>query len=710
MQRTNVMRVAIALLSAMTATTMPGSVSGQNGKDPEPTPGLAQATNTAHADKQANTYYVDSVAGKNSNSGTSPETPWQDFTNINGKTLDAGEKLLIKRGSVINQELQVSARGTAERWAEIGAYGTGPRPAIRRNWDIADRCALIRDPDCLRIRSLVVSCAAKGLVVFYSRPGHAGLMIEDCIAYHIEGLYRPNSSGIPEWRDRAGPSGDGFESSGGIAVTGAAGRDITIRDCEMFHTSWGYFVTGNGITLDRIYCHHCYAHNTCPHPAVVRVRDSVMQNCVLDASGGHAFAGTMGIMLVDPQDFTVRNCIFRNMPDSGSHDEGGIDFEARGENIVIDGCTFENNAGAAIEVLGLSSPQPKNVEICNSRFIKNNWANKLGPGEIYIWGKRQPPDPDVCCSTGTIHDNGYVLLPNVEFFVNEVPTLTQWTLQDNVQYSTVEELDKAMPQNSPPVVDAGMDLHCDQKTATLGGTVRDDERPEGNTLKARWEVLENSSSVTFQQDGSPATKAQFGDTGDYLLRLVGDDGQLWTSDTVAIHVLPPGVTVAQAWEFNRQLDKEGWTEVDLGTRERQESDPRWPCKSLPVMYVSGGYYIVAVEDSTNAHLLSADRLNIDISQHKTIKVRFQNHTNAARMQFAFTTEADTMWDAAKSKSFEVAPTDNGPRVYTIDMSTVPGWNGSLKQLRFDLGSEAQPTTGTCRIDYLWIDNSRSELP
>ncbi|MHB8972507.1 MAG: hypothetical protein ACYC3X_17855 [Pirellulaceae bacterium] len=364
------------------------------------------------------TYYVDSVAGQNTNAGTSLEAAWRDFTHINGRTLDAGDQLLIKRGSVINQELQVSARGTADKWVEIGVYGTGPRPIIRRNWDIADRCVLIRDPDYLRVRSLVVTCAAKGLVVTYTQPGHAGLLIEDCIAYHIEGLYRPNSSGIPEWRDRPGPQGDGSDVSGGIAVTGAPGRNITIRDCEMFHTSWGFFVLGDDITLDR-----------------------------------------------------------------------------------------------------------------NSRFIKNNWANKLGPGEIYIWGKSQPQDPQVCCSNGTIHKNGYVLLPGVEFFVNEAPTLTKWSLQDNVQYSSVEELDKALPLNNPPVVDAGLDLYSDQTTVQLAGVVRDDDRPAVGSLKTRWEVVEGAAAVTFEDATSLTTKTTFAIPGDYLLRLVGDDGEL----TISLH-------------------------------------------------------------------------------------------------------------------------------------------------------------------------------
>ena len=60
------------------------------------------------------------------------------------------------------------------------------------------------------------------------------------------------------------------------------------------------------------------------------------------------------------------------MPDAGNHDQGGIDFENRGNGCLIDRCTFENNAGAAIEVLGLESPQATNIEITNSRFIRND--------------------------------------------------------------------------------------------------------------------------------------------------------------------------------------------------------------------------------------------------------------------------------------------------------------------------------------------------
>jgi hypothetical protein len=645
------------------------------------------------------THYIDSVAGDNANTGTSPESPWRDFTKVNGATLGPGERLLIKRGSVINQELSVSAQGTAQDWAEIGAYGSGPRPTIRRDGDIDDRCVLVRNPDFLLIRGLVVCYAGKGLVVQYQNSGHAGLVIEDCIAHHIEGLYRPNAHGIPEWRDRNGAAGDGLGSSAGIAIIGAQARDLVLRDCELFQCSWGFFVMGDALTVDRVFCHDNYAYNTSPHPAMVSVRRSTLQNSIFDAPGYHAFAGTMGIMLVDPQGLIIRNCTFRNQPDSGSHDEGGIDFENTGNGCLIDGCTFENNAGAAIEVLGLQAPQPRNVEIMNSRFIKNNVARKLGPAEIYIWGAQ--PNPEVCCSTGSVHDNGYVTNPGVEFWVNEAPQTTSWTLQNNTRYASADELRQAMPHNEPPVVKAGPDLRISGRTVRLAGSVSDDGRPDKSPLAARWEVLEGPGPVVFQDEHTPETTAEIAAPGDYLLRLVGDDGELWLSDMVVVHVLPVGMAVAAAWEFNTPLDKEGWTEVNPGTRQQEWLDQKWASRAEPVKYVAGGTYILAIDGSSDAHLLSPDNLGTDLTENTTLRIRFQNHTPARQMRLRFTTVADPAWDDAKSQNVAVVANDPAARDVAINLAAVPGWRGRLKQLRLDLAT-GSPLTGTCRFDYIWI--------
>jgi hypothetical protein len=263
-----------------------------------------------------------------------------------------------------------------------------------------------------------------------------------------------------------------------------------------------------------------------------------------------------------------------------------------------------------------------------------------------------------------------------------------------------------MPLDRPPVVVAGADIRTDRLRVALAGRVHGDGKPAGKPLSTAWEVLEGPGPVAFDNVHAPATAATFDKPGDYLLRLVARDGELWLSDMVVVHILPVGTSVAAAWEFNKNLDKEGWTEVNPGTRIRQWPNQAWPTASHPVKYVAGGYYVLAIEDSPDAHLLSADRLGIDLTGKETIAIRFQNHTPATEMRLKFTTEADPVWNGAKSLAFTVAANDNDSRTYSLDLSTVPAWKGRLRQLRLDL-STGKPLTGTCRFDYIWICSAAS---
>ncbi len=637
----------------------------------------------------ARTYYVDPLSGDNARDGATPETAWRDFTPINGRTLGPGERLLIRRGGVIHQELRLSAAGRPDAWAEIGAWGEGARPVLRGRWHINDRCALIRNPSHLRIRSLTFAWAGKGLVVTYDRPDARGLVIEDCIAHHIEGLYRFNSHGIPEWLDQRGAPDADLQSSAGIAVVGGP-RDIVIRDCEMFQCSWGFLVKGDGLWLDRLVCRDNHVFNTSPHPAIIGARRAWLRNSVFDAAGYHAYAGTMGIMIVDCHGLVIENCHFVNQPDSGSHDQGGIDFEAWGRGCVVDRCTFRNNAGAAIEVLGLTRPQIRDVEIARSRFIRNNWARKLGPAEIFIWGRS--PSRDVVCSRGVIRDNGYVRLPGVEWFVNEAPHLAAWALERNTEYPSEEELRRAMPWNDPPEVSAGTNLWTDAREIRVAGGVRDDGRPAGR-LAVRWEVLHGPAGVTFEDASALATTARFAASGDYTLRLVADDGELWRSALVEAHVLPAGAAIERAWDFSRPLDGEGWTAHNTGTTTQQWED----CRSLPVDYVGGGHWIVAFDSAREAQLLSPENLGIAADRVPVLAIKLLNRTGATRMRVRWTTDDAPEFDGDRVIEFTVGNTDDLPTRYFVPMHTSARWQGRIRRLRLEF-AERGPVTGTLRID------------
>lgn len=656
--------------------------------------------------KPTRTWYVDSDAGDDAQDGLTPQTAWRTFKNTAGMELGPGERLLLKRGGVFNGDLVVSARGSEESWAGIGAYGEGMRPIINRNRHLNDRCGWVRGAAYLVVRDLVFCNAGSGFTVECSRPGDGHVLIERCLSHHIEGMYRFNSHGIPEWWDE--PGAEGGSRSTGVAVSGRHARWIVMRDCESYQCSSGFTVSGVDTFVNRMYCHDNYAHNTSPHPYNLASR-SWMTDCVFDASGWHAPAGTMGIMLAGNDGWIVRGCHFLNQPDSGSPDQGGIDFEAGGENCLVDRCTFRNNAGAAIEVLGLIRPQTRNVHIRACKFDRNNWSFKNGPAEIQVWGSPSTGE-DIACSNGRIEGNGYVLVPGVPFYVNHSRTTNDWTLVDNREFDFAEGLDKAFPYVDPPEVRACGEIWTDNPVVALSARVQDGRRSENGmavaprpSLALAWEQIEGPAGVAFAKPSAACTKATFPGEGDYRVQVKADNGTLWRTSRTAVHVLPAGTRTFGAWDFSKPLDAQGWRAENTGTSYRfiPGKVPFWNTESFPVRLVCGDYYVIAMQNAAGACLVSSDDRDTGIAftadRANTVRVKMMNHTDSARMRLWWQTDAEPEWKETNSVAFDVKPQDTNDTVYTVPMPRI----GVVKQFRLSFSADGSPVTGTCRIDYIW---------
>ena len=644
--------------------------------------------------KPTRTWYFDADAGDDARDGLTPQTAWRTFKNVEGMELGPGERLLLKRGCVFNGDLLVSARGSAENWAEIGAYGEGMRPRISRNRHLNDRCGWVRGAAYLAVRDLIFSNAGSGFTVECSRPDDGHVLIERCLAHHVEGQYRFNSHGIPEWWDEPGPKGG--SRSTGVAVSGNHARHIVMRDCESYQCSSGFKVSGVDTFVNRMFCHDNYAHNTSPHPYNLASR-SWMTDCVFDASGWHAPAGTMGIMLANNDGWIVRGCHFLNQPDSGSPDQGGIDFEASGENCLVDRCTFRNNAGAAIEVLGLRSPQTRNVQIRGCKFDRNNWSYKNGPAEIQVWGSPGTGE-DVACSNGRIEGNGYVLVPGVPFYVNHTRTTNEWILANNKEFDFAEELDKAFPYVDPPEVRACGEIWTDAPAAALSAKVCG----KGD-VRVAWEQVEGPAGVAFAKPGAACTKATFPSEGDYRVQLKADNGTLWRTSRTAVHVLPAGARTFGAWDFSKPLDAQGWRAENTGTGYKflPGKVAFWNSESFPVRLVCGDYYVIAMLNAAGACLVSPDDRDTGVAftpdRANAVRVKMMNHTDSAKMRLWWQTDGTPEWKAENSVAFDVKPQDEDDAVYTVPMPRI----GGVKQFRLSFSADGSPVTGTCRVDYIW---------
>mgnify|MGYP001110149289 CR=1 FL=1 len=79
---------------------------------------------------RATTYYVDSAAGNDGNSGISSALPWQTLSKVNLTTFQLGDQILVKANGAWSGQLTPKGKGTASSPIRIAMYGTGSKPLI----------------------------------------------------------------------------------------------------------------------------------------------------------------------------------------------------------------------------------------------------------------------------------------------------------------------------------------------------------------------------------------------------------------------------------------------------------------------------------------------------------------------------------------------------------------------------------------------------
>ena len=135
-------------------------------------------------------------------------------------------------------------------------------------------------------------------------------------------------------------------------------------------------------------------------------------------------------------------------------------------------------------------------------------------------------------------------------------------------------------------------------------------------------------------------------------------------------------TFTTAWEFERNGDTEGWV--------------AW--NQLYAMRARSGRLMA--ESAGGDPYMASPALAMDAQSFPIIQIRMSVSSGSTAQVF-FITDADTEYDEAKSQRFSIT----GHRqfhIYTIDMSTAPGWTGTITQLRLD----PVDTQGAIDIDYI----------
>jgi hypothetical protein len=110
----------------------------------------------AAANSAATDYYVDSLAGGDSNSGASPSAAWQTLQKVNSATFHPGDSILLKAGSAWDGQLWPKGSGAPGHPIRVGRYGEGAKPLIRGN-GTAEDTVVLKNQEYWEIEDLEIS-------------------------------------------------------------------------------------------------------------------------------------------------------------------------------------------------------------------------------------------------------------------------------------------------------------------------------------------------------------------------------------------------------------------------------------------------------------------------------------------------------------------------------------------------------------------------
>ena len=166
----------------------------------------------------------------------------------------------------------------------------------------------------------------------------------------------------------------------------------------------------------------------------------------------------------------------------------------------------------------------------------------------------------------------------------------------------------------------------------------------------------------------------------------GGSGQTVNIDLIKI---TETITNVSDWGFDTDNNFEGWTWGNASTN------------------VSGGTLNLTTT-SNDPLLLSPDNLGITApATYKFVQVDMKNFSNVTSARVFFITTSDTVWNSTKSKSFAIKADSGYYGDYIVDMSTVSGWSGTIKQIRVDPLDPAGGSGQRVKIDFIRITNNQS---
>lgn len=173
-------------------------------------------------------------------------------------------------------------------------------------------------------------------------------------------------------------------------------------------------------------------------------------------------------------------------------------------------------------------------------WVRNTQLNKV---EVYIDNELVISESD---SSISINNGQAISIGNhknhlFNFSIDELKIYDKplFPVEVDLLFRTDQGLSPNIPTNASPQVDAGLAFTMRRdKVGTLSGSVSDDGNPSRH-LTLNWSAVSGPGQTSFADSTSIDTKVSFSTSGEYVLRLTVDDGELNSFDDITVTVVEP---------------------------------------------------------------------------------------------------------------------------------------------------------------------------
>jgi hypothetical protein len=317
----------------------------------------------------ANSFFVDAVAGNDSNEGKSTNTAWKSIGKINkeieNKSFNPGDEILFKSGGEwLNSTLEINnLKGKSEARIVFEAYGEGAKPIIRVN-NIPTTIQQVANAE----GAAIIISKSKFLTVknLEFRGGWAGLYLYDASFINLENIT------------------SGFDSNNGFVIAGfkKVPKNIIINNCNFDNKFSFPYSYNDSLIID---------NQTDDGIVAYSIKKSEIKNCSFK-NWGHAsisLDGETGIKKI-----IVNNKIYNNVltsPDIAYGGRMGVDdakFTEVYDNIITNTSVetqlngVKNNyhdnyfSGTRIPVSNDSDKAALLIQSYTKKNVKRNIYNK----------------------------------------------------------------------------------------------------------------------------------------------------------------------------------------------------------------------------------------------------------------------------------------------------------------------------------------------